>query len=49
MTKMMTTRPPEELREALKAIAKTRGLTVNALVISIFWDFVERNKKGEQS
>lgn len=49
MEKMMTIRPPDELRKAVKAIAKKRGHTVNQLVNQILWDFVdEEQKKGEK-
>lgn len=45
MQAIMSVRPPEALRDKLKAIAEKKGLTVNALVISIFWDFVEKTSK----
>ena len=47
MQSTMTVRPTEKLREALKSIAKNRGLTVNALVISILWDFVKKTGKED--
>lgn len=43
--KMMTIRPPDNLKMAIKTEAKRRGLTVNALVVSILWEFVNKLKK----
>lgn len=44
MDKIMSIRPPEEIRIALKAYAKKKGYTVNHLVTQILWDWKERNK-----
>ena len=43
MAKIMTIRPPEWLQDTLRAMAKKRGLTVNALVLQILWDWAENN------
>jgi len=42
MAKIMTIRPTDELKEKLSKIAKSRGQTLNALVLSILWDYVKR-------
>lgn len=45
MGKIMTIRPPENLRLQLKKIADNYGITVNALVLRILWDYVEHLSK----
>ena len=48
MAKIMTTRPPEELHKQLKYSANKKGLTLNALVIQILWEWIEREKGREK-
>ena len=48
MAKIMTTRPPEELHKQLKYRANKKGLTLNALVIQILWEWIEREKGREK-
>ncbi|OFV71532.1 toxin-antitoxin system HicB family antitoxin [Acetobacterium wieringae] len=43
MAKIMTIRPTDELHNKLKVIAKQRGLTMNALVLSILWEWINKN------
>jgi len=43
MANVMTIRPPENLRASLKKAANKRGLTVNALVLQILWDWLKSN------
>ncbi len=43
--KIMTIRPPEELKEKLNSTAKEQGITLNQLVLSILRGWAERNKK----
>ena len=45
MQKIMSVRPPILLRDSLKAIAKKKGLTLNALVINILWEYLKKKKK----
>jgi len=37
----MVIKPPEELRKRIKAAADYNGLTVNALVIQILWNWIK--------
>lgn len=37
-------RAPKELKEFLKNRAKKRGITLNALVLQILWEWVKSNK-----
>lgn len=48
MTKVMTIRPPEELKQALTDMAKKQGLTINALVIQILWEYVKEKHMTER-
>ena len=41
MSKVMTIRPPEELREKLKKYCLKRGYTVNQLVLQILWEWIK--------
>ncbi len=41
MSKVMTIRPPEELREKLKTYCLKRGYTVNQLVTQILWEWIK--------
>lgn len=45
MSKIMTIRPPEELRLVLKKYCEKRGYTVNQLVLQILWEWVKNNSK----
>lgn len=45
MAKVMTIRPPEELHEQMKCMAKKRGYTLNQLVLQILWNWIENEKK----
>lgn len=44
MPKVMTIRPPEELRKELKQTAAAKGYTVNQLVLTILWDWCKTNR-----
>ncbi len=44
MAKIMTVRPPEKLHNLLKQSAKNRGLTLNALILQILWEFLEKEQ-----
>lgn len=46
MEKVMTIRPPEELRKELKRTAERNGYTVNQLVLSILWAWVRKQKES---
>lgn len=41
---IMTIRAPDELQEELKERAKAIGLTRNALVVQILWEWLEKDK-----
>ena len=45
MAKIMSIRPPEELRQKLKECAKRKGVTLNHLAIDIFWEWLEEQEK----
>lgn len=44
MGNLMSIRPPEEIRRALKDYAKRKGYTVNQLVTQILWEWVNKNR-----
>ena len=46
MTKIMTVRPTEEMHRDMKAAAKKRGLTLNALVIHIFDSWLKKEERS---
>ncbi len=50
MANIMTVRAPEELQKQLNEISKKQGLTRNALVLHILWDWIEHkeNEMGKQ-
>ena len=48
MYKRISIRLVSELSSDLKAIAQKRGLSINALVSEMAWDFVEGWKKRHQ-
>ena len=41
MAKLTSFRLPEELHQKLKAIAQSRGHTVNQLLLSIVWEWLK--------
>ena len=45
MNAILTIRPPDELRNLIRATAKRKGLTVNALVLQILWDWIKVQDK----
>ncbi len=47
MATIMTVRVPDELQEQLKNKAKDRGLTRNALVLQILWEWAKKHAGGE--
>lgn len=44
----MTVRAPENLQKKLSEIAKKQGLTRNALILHILWDWMEKEGNGEE-
>lgn len=44
MAKIMTVRPPDELKTDLQQCAKKLGIPLNSLIIQILWDWVKNNK-----
>lgn len=42
MQKIMTVRPPDDLAEMLSAAAKRLGMTRNALILQILWDWAKK-------
>lgn len=42
MNPICTFRAPEDLRQMLKAEAKKRGITMNALILQILWAWVKK-------
>ena len=38
-------RPPEALKENLKREARRMGITLNAIVLQILWEWVESRKR----
>ncbi len=49
MNAILTIRPPDELRQQIRASAERKGLTVNALILQILWDWVQSQDKTNQS
>jgi len=41
---IMTVRAPDKLQNILKEKASEQGLTRNALILQILWDYIEKNK-----
>ena len=39
-------RAPQELKELLQVRSKKLGITLNALILQILWDWVKRNKSA---
>lgn len=48
MANIMTVRATDELRENLKDQARERGLTRNALILQILWEWVERKEADDE-
>ena len=48
MSNIMTVRAPEDLQKNLGEIAKKQGLTRNALILHILWDWLEKEDNGEE-
>lgn len=48
MAKIMTIRPPEELHQKLKVLAKEREFTVNGVVLEILWAYTEKKDREER-
>lgn len=44
MAKIMTIRPPENLRIKLRRCSKQMGLTLNSLIIQILWEWVNERR-----
>ena len=49
MLNQMTVRAPEELHEELKIRAGKQGLTRNALILNILWDWIRKEKEREKN
>ena len=49
MNPICTFRPPEALHLKLKRIADKRGITMNALLLQILWDWLKENEQDTQS
>lgn len=45
---IMTIRPPDKMRKTLKEIARGRGLTLNALILQILWDWIRANEADQR-
>lgn len=43
----MLIRPPDDLKDRLQAEARQKGLTLNALVLNILWDWAQRDEQGK--
>ncbi len=48
MGNILTFRPPDAMRDALRRLSKARGLTVNALLIMILHDWLKENEKHDR-
>lgn len=44
MAKIMTIRPPDELKDLISQSAKYRGYTINQMVLQILWEWLDKNK-----
>lgn len=47
MVDIMTVRAPDNLQKALKDVAKDKGLTRNALILQILWEWLEKNMESK--
>lgn len=48
MANVMTVRVPDELQNLLKKSASEHGLTRNALVLHILWEWADKNGSREK-
>lgn len=48
MNPICTFRAPDMLRQRLKAKAKKRGITMNALILQILWEWVKEEEKVKE-
>lgn len=48
MNPICTFRAPEELRRILKEAAQERGITMNALMLQILWDWTKDSTEGKK-
>lgn len=48
MKNIMTVRAQDGLREALSRRAKELGITRNALILQILWDWADRNLNNQE-
>lgn len=46
MATIMTVRAPDGLQEKLKHIAQKQGLTRNALILQILWEWVQEQMES---
>ena len=42
-------RAPQELKELLQSDAKSKGMTLNALILQILWSWVRENDKPRKA
>lgn len=49
MADMMTVRAPRELKDLIQSEAERMGISVNALVLHILWEWVKMRNKTESS
>lgn len=40
----MLIRPPDSLKESLQKEARRKGMSLNALVLQILWEWLDRNR-----
>lgn len=45
MAKIMTVRPPEKLQAKIKELAKEKGFSLNAQILQILWEWVDKRKE----
>lgn len=48
MASIMTVRPPDVLRQQLKRSASERGISLNALILQILWEWAQKNAPTEE-
>lgn len=49
MADIMTIRPPDSLKKALKDAAISQGITLNALVVHVLWEWVEKHNEMQHA
>ena len=49
MANIMTVRATDKLQELLQQKAKQKGLTRNALVLQILWDWIKQEQRKEKN